>query len=116
MADGDLISIDQHRWAVKLLDTHNAASAGPWVEIPAWYNIRSFWCDVPGTDSIAIQVSNAETLPSAATAGPAIATLTGTAGTTTWQATCNCTFRWLRAVKTGTAATTTCIVEAARNE
>ena len=112
MADGDMLMIDQHRWAVKLLDAHNTASAGPWVEVPAWYNIRSVHCNTVGTDTVNIEVSNAISQPSSTTSGVVTMALTGTTGAKTNVE----SFRWIRAVKTGTAQTTTCILEAARNE
>ena len=118
MADGDLILLDQHILEILLLDAHNAASAGPWVETPPHYNIRSLHCNVAGTDTVNIEVSNAISLPSSSTSGSVFCQLTGTNGTTTSSLLNNSVYatRWMRAVKAGTAATSTVILCAARNE
>ena len=115
MADGDFISIDQHRWAVKLLDGVTTTTTGPWVEIPAWYNIRSFWSSAfTGTDTVDIQISNSEANPTSAVAGPIARTLTAS----TLAASATEAYRWVRAIRNGNAVTTavTLIVECARNE
>lgn len=116
MANGDIIIMDQHRYAWKLLDAQSTSASSPWVECPAWFNIRSFWCDALETGATCdIMVSNALTQPASATDGPtAITQMTPTVlgGTTVHS------YRWIKAKKVqgGTPAATTCIVECARNE
>lgn len=112
MADGDIVFLDPNIIGYKLLDAHNAASAGPWVEIPARYPFRSFHCDVAGTDTINIEVSNAVSQPSSSTSGAVFCQLTGTNGTTSSSLINNSTspYRWVRAVKAGTANTSTVVV------
>jgi len=126
MADGDIILLDAHKFSVKLLDAHNSTVAGPWIEVPPQYSIWSLHADALGTDTVQIQVSNAISRPSSTTSGGVFAfyqgttvgtTLTGTANSTTvigWQP--SVSFRWIRAVKTGTAATCTVILEADSNQ
>lgn len=126
MADGDIIMLDERKVSVKLLDAHNASSAGPWVEIFPMYSIWSIHADYLGTDSVQIQVSNAISKPSSSTSGAILGfeqgttkavSLTGNTNTTTvigWLPACS--FRWVRAVKTGTAVTTTVILEADSNQ
>jgi len=118
MADGDIIQLDQHSLMIKLLDSHNSTVAGPWVETPPVFNIRSYHCDVAGTDTINIEVSNAISLPSSTTSGAVARQLTGTNGTTTSTLISSAVeaFRWARAVKAGTSSTSTVILAAARNE
>jgi hypothetical protein len=126
MADGDIILLDNHKFSVKLLDAHNGASAGPWVEVPPQYSIWSIHADYLGTDSVQIQVSNAATNPTSSVAGGIFGfyqgttmavSLTGNTNTATvlgWQP--SVSFRWIRAVKTGTATTCTVILEADSNQ
>lgn len=120
MANGDfsLNGLDPHRWSVKLLDAQVASHTGVWVEIPAWFNIRSFWTDITaeagGTPKVDIMVSNAATKPSDATDDAIARSLTPASNTGTATE----SYRWVKAKKTqgSTPAATTCIVEAARNE
>lgn len=120
MANGDysVNGLDQHRTSIILLDAQSAASDGVWVEIPAWFNVRSYWCDITaegsGSPKVDIMVSNAQTKPSNATDGAIVRSLT--VATNVGGATE--AYRWVKAKKTvgGTPAATTCIVEAARNE
>lgn len=117
MADGDLVLLDQHRFIIKLLDAHSAVGAGPWVEVPAEFNIRSVWVDaLEATATLQFEVSNAVTAPSAGTSGaPLLATALASPGPD--QTTFFTAHRWMRAVKAvaGTTATT-CIMVCARNE
>ncbi len=126
MADGDIILLDNHKFSVKLFDAQAAATSSPWVEVPPQYSIWAFHTSGQGTDTIAIQVSNAIAKPSSATAGGVLGfsqgttyatTLTGADGTATqvgWVD--GVAFRWVRAVKTGTAGTSTLILEADSNQ
>lgn len=118
MANGDILAWDQHRIAYKLLDGQSASDNGKWVEIPSWFNIRSFWTnittEVSGSPKVDIMVSNATTKPTDNTDDAVARSLT--AATNVGSA--NEAYRWVKAKKTagGTPAATDCIVECARNE
>lgn len=120
MANGDFSvnGLDQHRYSILLLDAQSASDNGVWVEIPTWFNVRSFWCDitaeVSGSPTIQIMVSNAVTKPTNATDGVVARTLTPAAPAGVGVE----GYRWVKAKKTagGTPAAVTCVVEAARNE
>jgi hypothetical protein len=121
MANGDfaLNGLDPHRWAIKLLDGQSASHTGVWVEVPAWFNIRSFWTNITaetsGSPTIEIMISNASTKPADATDGAlAFAALTPALP----AATAVMAYRWVKAKKTagGTPVATDVIMEAARNE
>ena len=126
MADGDIILMDERKFSVKLFDAHNAASASPWIEVPPMYSIWALHADNLGTDTVQIQVSNAVAQPASNVNGGILGfqqgttwavTLTGATNTATvlgWLV--GSAFRWVRAVKTGTAATTTLILEADSNQ
>jgi hypothetical protein len=118
MADGDIVRLDASTFIVKLLDAHNAASAGPWTEVPGYFSVRSFHCDVAGTDTVNIEVSNAISTPSGTTSGAVARQLTGTNGATSSTLISAVTeaYRWVRAVKAGTANTSTVVLVAARND
>ncbi len=119
MANGDIIMLDQHRLAIKLLDAQSTTHTGVWVEIPAWFNIRSFWMDaLEATGSaLSIMVSNAATKPADGTDG-AVETFTAFASPGPSAGTAIDAYRWVKAKKTQGAvpAPTTVIVECARNE
>jgi hypothetical protein len=120
MANGDFCvnGMDQHRWAIKLLDGQVNDGSGPWCEVPAWFNIRSFWTDLTaeggGTPKIDIMVCNAATQPASATDDAIARTL----NVATPVGTGTEAYRWVKAKKTKgtTGAATMCILEAARNE
>ena len=120
MASGDFVMMDQHGWIVKLYDVGaTTAGNGPWVEVPVWFNVRSFFCDPTdntntiGADSVSIEAGNFATAPTASTSG--LVVKTGLTGTTLGGTNVE-TYRWVRAVKTGTAKTVVVILTAARNE
>lgn len=115
MANGDVLELDYHRMRVKLLDGEiNTTTTQDWVEIPARYNMRSFWADVleeGATDAVVdIMVSNKETKPTAD--DDVSVQLTVTAKSATQEE----SYRWVRAKKTQgtTPAATDVIMEASR--
>lgn len=115
MANGDVIMLDVHRTAYKLLDAQSADSNGVWVEIPAWFNIRTYWADAAeASAALQIMVSNAETKPADGDDGVVSTTLSAsTLGAALVEG-----FRWVKCKKTagGTPAPSTVIVECARNQ
>jgi hypothetical protein len=127
MANGDIILLDNHKFSVKLIDSAQGTTTGPWVEVPPQYSIWAFHADFPGTDTVQIQVSNsAVSLVGATTAGAILScqttnyaaiSLTGnTASTTTIALVPSCAYRWVRAIKTGNTNTCSVILEADSNQ
>lgn len=116
MANGSIIELDAHRFAVKLLDAQVAASNGAWVEVPARYNIRSFTTssleEGAADATVDIHVLNDATKPADATDG----IITQALSTTTMGATKTEAYRWVKAKKAAgtTPVATTVILEAAR--
>jgi hypothetical protein len=127
MADGDIILLDNHKFSVKLLDAHSATGAGPWVEVPPQYSIWSFHTTGGNTDTVTIEVSNAIATPSSTTSGGVLyftqgsyaytPTMIATTGATaSIGAVVSCAYRWVRAVKAGTAGSVSVILEADSNQ
>ena len=114
MANGDILALDYLHIRILLLDGQTTTASSPWVEVPARYNIRSFWSDdleEGATDAtVDIEVSNENTQPSGA--GDVSVQLTNTAKSATQDE----AYRWVRATKTQgtTPGATTVILEAGR--
>ena len=114
MANGDILALDHLHIRVMFLDGQTTTASSPWIEIPARYNIRSFWADTleeGATDAtIDIEISNKNTIPSGT--GDVSVQLTNTAKSATQDE----AYRWVRATKTQgtTPAATTVILEAGR--
>jgi len=121
MASGDIIRLDRDSFHVLLYDVGaTTAGNGPWIEVPPYFSVRSFYCDPSddtntiGADTVQIEVRNGTSLPGASTSG---ANLLASALTTTGaQVTSISCFKYVRAVKAGTAKTVKVSMVAGRND